>query len=116
MAWGIATCPHCGVDEPLVMTFAFSGAEFICLGCGGTFGFLDPVGAVETPELLARMEERKAEWQPIGEALLSGGGMKMDCATCRTGHEPHIAHATKVDLAAHEEALAKVKALRGEPA
>jgi hypothetical protein len=82
MSWGVAMCPRCD-DEPLVMTFAFSGHEFICLRCGGLYGFLDPRSGEETPERLEKMEARKAEWLPIGRDLLSGGGIRHDVALAR---------------------------------
>jgi hypothetical protein len=54
----------CRVDgEPLVSTLAFYQAEFVCVVCGRTYGFLEPDGADNTPELQARYEELRARWQ-----------------------------------------------------
>lgn len=110
----IAMCTACG-GEPLVGTFAFSRAEFICLGCGRLYGFLEPAGADETPELLAVMEERKQEWIEHGGAILGHGVMLKGCADaggpCVRG-ESHILHATPAEKAAHEQALEWVRQLR----
>lgn len=35
-----ACCPKDG--EPLIFTFKYPGAEFVCMVCGGMFGFLAP--------------------------------------------------------------------------
>lgn len=48
----MATC-HVD-DEPLVSTMEFPGAEFYCVVCGRTYGFLSPKPAEATPELEAR--------------------------------------------------------------
>jgi hypothetical protein len=56
----MATCPTC--HDPLVMTFEFPGAEFICVPCDRLYGFLSPLAAESTPELEARHEELKAEY------------------------------------------------------
>ena len=51
----VAMCPTC-VDEVLVATFRWPGAEFYCLACRGHFSYVDPRPVDETPELLARIE------------------------------------------------------------
>lgn len=58
----MATCPahYCG--EPLVSTLRFRGYEFICVVCKRHWGFVDPTPAESTPELKARYEELKAQW------------------------------------------------------
>jgi hypothetical protein len=105
----VATCPSCG--DVLVMTFAFRGSEFVCLGCGALLGFVDPRGVDETPELLERIEARKAEWREVSEGLISGGVMLRACANaggdCARGR-PHILHAPPLELAAHDAAKARV--------
>lgn len=108
----VAMCPNCE-DEVLVMTFAFNGKEFFCLGCGGDFEFLEPRAADETPELLERLAQRKEEWKPIGTALLTGGARKTDCAICASKDEPHLAHATDEEREAHEAAVEYIVCLRG---
>lgn len=60
MSWGVATCPADG--EPLVGTFEFRGFEFICMVCGTKYEFLQPRPAPETPELMARHDELKAQY------------------------------------------------------
>lgn len=57
----VAMCPR-DRDEPLVCTFDRRGYEFTCLKCGGWYGWLDPLPADETPELLALCEQRKQEY------------------------------------------------------
>lgn len=105
----VAMCPSCEV--PLVATFAFDGKEFICLRCGALYEWLEPTPADSTPELLAQMHELEEEWVPIGSALLSGGVMRVGCETCSREHQPHILHATPEEIAAHEAATERVKAL-----
>jgi hypothetical protein len=56
-----ACCPHCG--DPLISTFRFPGAEFYCVACEATFGFLAPVGKPPTPDLEARYEELQAAFR-----------------------------------------------------
>lgn len=102
----------CRCGEPLVSTFAFSKKEFICVRCGSLYELLQPQGADETPELLARMEELRAEWEPIGAALLGGGLMLTSCAECSRTGEPHLDHATAAEVAAHEAALARVREIQ----
>jgi hypothetical protein len=59
--WGMACCRDDG--EPLISTFEFRGFEFICAVCGTKYGFLEPVGKPETPELEARYEELRAHYK-----------------------------------------------------
>jgi hypothetical protein len=105
----VATCPSCG--DVLVMTFAWRGSEFVCLGCSALLGYMDPEPADETPDLTESMAARKAEWAEMSEGLLAGGAMLRDCADaggdCRRGR-PHLLHATPEELAAHEAAKARI--------
>lgn len=57
----MACCPRDG--EPLVSTFERRGAEFLCMVCGGWFGFLSPSPREATPELDARYEELRARFR-----------------------------------------------------
>jgi hypothetical protein len=106
----VAMCRDC--NEPLVSTFSFSHKEFICVKCGRLFEWLEPMATERTDELDARLAELEAEWRPIGDALLSGGVMLSDCATCTRMREPHLTHATDEERAAHEAALEHVKQLQ----
>lgn len=104
----VATCPGCG--DVLVMTMAWRGAEFVCLSCGNIWTWIQPRGADETPERITRIEATKAEWRELSAGLLSGGAMLRACAdaggACRS--EPHLAHASDEELAAHEAAVARI--------
>lgn len=100
----LACCRGCG--EPLIMTFAWSRYEFYCVNCGAHLGFLEPQAKEPTPELDARYEELKAEWEALGgSALLGGGIMRTTCKTCVDAREPHVLHATDDERAAHESAV-----------
>ena len=90
----MATCPRCA--EPLVSTLAWDKAEFYCLSCGGHFGFLDPVGAPETPELLARMEAVRAEFHALAAGALIP--------------EHQMAWASQTRIADHDAALVRLAA------
>ena len=57
----IATCPKC--KEPLIMTLKFRGKEFICVECRSLWGFVEPIPAEETPELMTRLKELRAKWE-----------------------------------------------------
>lgn len=58
----VAMCPVCP-DAVLVSTLRWDGAEFYCLSCEGNFSFVDPRPEEETPELLERIEQAKAEFK-----------------------------------------------------
>ena len=68
----MATCPRC--REPLIFTFRFQGKEFICMGCGRLWGFVEPIPAESTPELEARYRELKAKWDKEPRGTAPGGG------------------------------------------
>lgn len=67
----MATCPHDG--DPLVSTLEFPGAEFVCVKCSCTFGFLSPAPADPTPELEQRYAEACAVYE--GEHRLRRAGL-----------------------------------------
>lgn len=48
----MACCPEDG--EPLISTFRYAGAEFVCMVCGSLLGFLSPTPKDVTPELTER--------------------------------------------------------------
>lgn len=104
----VATCTGCG--DVLVVTFAWRGQEFVCLGCGRLHTYFGPKPADETPELLERISAREAEWSELSAGLLSGGVKVTACrdAGGRCGVEPHVRHATPEELAAHEAAVARI--------
>lgn len=56
----MATCPRC--DEPLIATVKFRGKEFVCVACKALWEFLQPKAVEATPELHARYDELKAQW------------------------------------------------------
>lgn len=105
----VATCPYDG--DPLVMTFAFAGYEFICLECGRLYGFLEPRAAEATPQLLDRAEQRKAEFRPLAAAIITAGMYRKDCELCTAGEE-HAQHVTEDEIHASEDALRKVQMIR----
>jgi hypothetical protein len=101
----MAMCRGCGA--PLISTFTFSGYEFYCLECGKRETFFGPKGATPTPELDARYEALKAEWdEHAGAKLLPVGARLADCEQCRDGEGyDHRQHATEDELAAHVAAI-----------
>jgi hypothetical protein len=56
----MATCPADG--EPLISTLRFPKAEFVCMACRMTYGFLSPKPAPWTQELQDRHDELKEEF------------------------------------------------------
>lgn len=112
----IALCPRC--SDPLVMTFAWPGFEFVCLGCGRLTTFLGQLPAVETPELLAACDARKAEWQELSAGLIPSTVYLQHCAQSGGGcyGEHHRRHASPEELAAHDAAAARIGERLGRPA
>lgn len=55
----MACCPR--DNEPLISTFERPGAEFLCMVCGGWFGFLAPVPG-DAEQLQARYAELLARF------------------------------------------------------
>lgn len=101
----IATCIVCK-DEPLVMTFQFYKKEFICISCGRLYEFFGPSPRDETPELLAKMEERKQEWLDNASGLIIGRFYRDSCEKCSLrGDHYHSKHATEAEWEAHEVAV-----------
>lgn len=104
----IAMCRRC--QEPLVSTMMFRKAEFYCVNCGATYGYLEPVPATETPELLSRMDANRTEFENLAKGHIGDGAYHMDdCETCRTKHEPHLYHATPEELAEDQAARARLR-------
>lgn len=100
----VACCPSCGA--PLIATFAFRKYEFYCLECGAHVEFLRPRALPPTPELLARYDALKAEWDAnVGDRLILDGGYRRDCEKCTVGGQQHRTHATEEEMLAHAAAL-----------
>lgn len=109
--FGEARMATCHIDdEPLVMTFAFRGKEFICMSCGSRYTYFGPKPAGETPELDARHDVLKAQWEELSDGLISSGAMYESCATCKASHQIHLAHATPEEVIAHNSALQRIRA------
>lgn len=113
----IAMCRTCP-DTPLISTFHWPGAEFYCLDCGAHLGWLEPCGAAETPELLARLRALEAEWKEnAGPKLLTQGAWLRGCPRCDAERDyNHAGHATVEEHAAHEAAVAWIAKRRSEGA
>lgn len=103
-------CRSCK-EEPLVLTLAFRGKEFICLGCGTLYEFFGPRGEQDTPELTEKMDLRKQQWIEITAGHIPHGSSFRDCEKCTFGEYDHLGHATPQQLADHEAALARMKAV-----
>lgn len=104
----IAMCRSCE-NEPLVCTFAFYKKEFICMGCGRTYEWLQPASADETPELLALAEKREQEWNTLSGDFLPHGCKVADCDLCRTSDDyQHLDHATDTEKEAHYTAQTRI--------
>lgn len=83
----MACCPRDG--EPLVMTFEYPGAEFVCMECNGLFGYLDPAPGDPTPERLARHAELKARYDE-DYARRHPWDFPVDLATVSFDREPTV--------------------------
>lgn len=106
MSARVACCTVCGPEpEPLVMTLKWPRKEFVCLGCGRLFEFFGPRDFPETPELLERMEARKAEFAEHAGAILGDHHWRDGCDKCKVGGEYHAAHATDEEKQASADGL-----------
>lgn len=91
-----ALCPRCGA--PLIGTFAWSKFEFYCLECAGHYDWLEPVegDSATHAEQLAALT---AEWEEhAGRKLLAPHAWHTGCEQCAPRVEPHIAHATPLEI------------------
>jgi hypothetical protein len=105
----MACCTRC--EEPLISTMAFSRYEFYCLCCGNLLGFVEPDGKDETPEILARYEGLKAEWDEHAAGIMPEGRFGLaDCEKCSPGAYDHRDHATGEEIAADVAAREWLKA------
>jgi hypothetical protein len=103
----MACCPRCTEPTPLISTMAFPRAEFYCLECGGHFGFLSPRAETATPELKARHDELRAEWDEHADPFLRViRAWFEDCEACARRGEYHVEHASPKERAEHSQALA----------
>ncbi len=102
----IAVC-YCG--NPLIYTFAFSGAEYYCLDCGNTFGMFDTDRKTATSELIKKLKADTRKFKTVNKHLLSGGAMIRDCEICSRESEPHIYHCSEEEKKNHQKAMAKLK-------
>ena len=108
MKHDIAIC-DCGA--PLIYTFAFSGAEYYCIECGSTHGMFEIGRAKNTPKLAQRLKQNEKKFEVARKGLLSGGVMFRNCKKCDKTNEPHLRHATKKEVAAHEAAIKRLNEL-----
>ena len=109
----LALCRGC--HAPLISTFAFPGAEFYCVECGRTCGFLNPMrGDGDDPQLQERYEGLKVEWdENAGEKLMPGGAFwQRGCEGCESEEGRrlgHWEHATDEEREADKKARAWLK-------
>lgn len=77
----VAICrkPECGA--PLVSTFAFPQYEFVCLGCGGLYDFIQPASGEPTPERMERLAELQRAWNERDKSVPPAEWLKAWLAT-----------------------------------
>jgi hypothetical protein len=104
----MAMCPRC--EAPLISTCVFSGYEFYCVECGNRVTFFGPRAAQPTPELDARHDALRAEWdEHAGRKLLVPRSWVDGCDLCRQREGDHPSHATDEERAADRAARAWLK-------
>jgi len=96
-----AGCPSC--KAPLICTIAFSGAEFYCLECGRTCGWLDPY-RLFGQKVVDRQAALQAEWDEHAGDQLLGNFWRDGCAECATHEGYHSQHATDEERQADRDA------------
>lgn len=87
----------------------FNGAEYYCLECGGNWGMMEVSLEPLTPELSARRETLRHEWDThVGMKVITPRSWRLDCTECAdlSPTNTHAAHATDDEIAAHEAAIA----------
>lgn len=102
----IAVCPGCG--NPLIMTLHFARAEFFCMKCKATHGFLYEKYVNETPELKAKLKADTKEFNTFANDLYLGGEKIKGCVKCEHDNEPHLRHLTEEELDRCKKARAKI--------
>lgn len=108
-----ATLAVCFCGAPLISTFHWRKKEWACIECGRLYEFFDSFERRKTTDKLwARYEALLAEWmEHAGPKLLTPGARHDGCPKCwGTGSEAHNLHATDEERAAHEEAIAWLRA------
>ncbi len=106
MSTRLAVC-NCG--NPMIYTFAFSGAEYYCLACGNSCGMFDTRKTDATPELTKKLKADEKKFKTVNKYLLSGGVMFNSCEICSKKNEPHILHCSDAEKENHRKAMAKLK-------
>ena len=103
-----AGCPSC--KAPLICTMVFKGAEFYCMECGRTCGWLDPY-KLDADEVAERMAALQAEWdEHVGGKIMSRGVFWRDsCEKCGGDGKPrpeqgHWEHVTEEEIEADKAA------------
>ena len=82
----LPVCPKDG--EPVIFTFEFPGAEYVCVVCGSTYGIFSIDRALAADGLVARYEELSEQYE--AERVARGGaprppqpdGSSPVCAGC----------------------------------
>jgi hypothetical protein len=100
----------------MISTMVFPKAELYCLLCGGKAGMFDAFTVGNTPELWARYEELRAEWDEHAAGKLLGRFWRRDCTRCEnrnSRNEYHEDHATDEEREAHTAAVAWLEQRRG---
>jgi hypothetical protein len=96
----------CG--KPLVNTMIFSGAEYFCPDCKGTYGIFCSPEKVERNDANEKLqEERQETFNEMRKDCIPYGAQRIDCDKCK-GRETHRQHATPEELAASDAAYAKL--------
>jgi hypothetical protein len=96
----LATCPKC--KEPVVMTMMFPYKEFLCVCCGWSGGFFDPIPAPEdeVEEKTKRYEHLESQFMKATKDLISHSARRVDCKVCYEKREPHQKHMTEEEKTA----------------
>lgn len=91
----------------MVPTMVFPQAEFYCICCGLSAGFLDAIPKDPTKPRLKKLAKFEREWdENVSGKLLVPGVYRTGCSKCNPlKREHHEKHASKKEQKASEEAL-----------
>lgn len=106
----IALCPTCRV--PLVWTLQYRGSEWICIDCGGLYGFLDVDDIAATELLIEKLAASTRLFDDAAHGLIGGGMYRADCNVCSGGQRgSHVQHANETEMRSHHAAVKRVREL-----
>jgi len=100
------TIKVCECGYPIVFTFMYAGAEYLCLNCGEGYDFFGSgISLPVTVDLKTMYHYAEKKHDEIAKVWIGGGCFLHTCDKCNSHSEYHIDHATNKELELHEKAI-----------